>query len=123
MSGVEPAPIVAYLRIRRAVGVTGPSGARDPSTFRVSQDRTRPARNGTTSDSPTSRELPVLHSRTATTCSRNRAREAAASTAIPPMECPATTAFSPPRSVFSSTASRSSASASVLCARAAGLRP
>jgi hypothetical protein len=123
MCGAEPGPIVPYLRIRRAAGVTGPSGARVPRTFRVSQVRIRPARNGTTSDSSTSRELPVLHSRTATACSRNRARPAAASTVIPPMECPAITAFSPGASVSSSTASRSSASASVLCATATGLRP
>ena len=44
----------------------------------------RPARIGTTSDSATSRELPVLHSSTAAAaCSRNRARPAAAISVMP----------------------------------------
>ncbi|CAM5234167.1 putative tricorn protease [Streptomyces canarius] len=86
MCGAEPAPIVAYLRMLRATGVTGPRGAREPRTRPVIQVRTRPARNGTTRDWATSRELPVLHSRTAAACSRKRGRSAAAMTVMPPME-------------------------------------
>ncbi|MDH6489471.1 hypothetical protein M2157_005470 [Streptomyces sp. SAI-127] len=74
------------MRIRRASGVTGPSGARAPRTCRVSQVRSRPARIGTTVDSATSRDEPVLHSRTAAARARNVGRSAAAMTVIPPME-------------------------------------
>lgn len=87
------------------------------------QVRTRPARNGTTRASATSRELPVLHSRTAAAWSRKRGRPAAAMTVMPPMEWPTTSAFSPGARVAASTASRSSASARVVHAGFAGLRP
>ncbi len=123
MCGAEPAPIVPYLRIRRASGVTGPSGAREPRIRRVSQVRGRPARIGTTVEAATSCELPVLHSRTAAACARKAALPEAAITVMPPMECPAITACSPGARVASSTASRSSASASALHAGLAGLRP
>ncbi len=84
---------------------------------------TRPGRSGSTVDSGTSRVLPVLHSRTAAACSRNAGRVEAAITVMPPMECPAMTARSPGARVAVRTASRSSASASVLHAGLAGVRP
>ncbi len=123
MTGDEPAPMVPYLRTRIATGVTGPSGARERRIRPVSQVRSRPATSGTTFASATSLELAVLHSRAAAACSLNRARPAVAISAIPPMECPTSTAFSPGASVAARTASRSSASASVPHRALAGLRP
>ena len=82
-----------------------------------------PGRIGTTSDSATSRELPVLHSRRPPHAPGTPARPAAAITSSRPWSARRPRPSRPGARVAASTASRSSASASVLHAGLAGLRP
>ncbi len=98
-----------------ATGVTGPSGAREP---RIMPGEPGPHAPGAHRHAPATRRpavnCPCCTAARPRACSAKPGRPAAAISVIPPMECPASTAFSPGASVAASTASRSSASASVL---------
>ncbi|GAA4949846.1 hypothetical protein GCM10023238_15180 [Streptomyces heliomycini] len=115
--------IVAYLRIAAASGVIGHERA-GSSEDAARQPLRRPSRrSGSTVDSATSRELPVLHTQDGGHVRAERGSAGGGHHRHPAHGVPGDHGLSPGARVAVRTASRSSASASVLHAGLAGVRP